>query len=104
MARGDAAGIGRSASCLPIAASARTSPKVSINASLGMLIGYAHLFSGEWWVAIFPSLTLVLLLLVHQHFGEWLRNLHDPKLRRGMYRGRKWLLSRGGRFPVIIRL
>jgi peptide/nickel transport system permease protein len=51
--------------------------------SLGTLIktGYAYLFSGEWWVVAFPSLTLVLLLASVNLFGDWLRDELDPKLR-----------------------
>ncbi|HSV82575.1 MAG TPA: ABC transporter permease [Ramlibacter sp.] len=51
--------------------------------SLGTLIkvGYQYLFSGEWWVVVFPGLTLVLLLVAINVFGDWLRDLLDPKLR-----------------------
>jgi len=51
--------------------------------SLGTLIriGYGYLFSGEWWVVIFPGLTLVLLLVAINVIGDWLRDLLDPKLR-----------------------
>lgn len=49
--------------------------------SLGTLIkvGYQYLFSGEWWVVIFPGLTLVVLLVSINVFGDWLRDLLDPK-------------------------
>ena len=51
--------------------------------SLGTLIriGYSYLFSGEWWVVIFPGLTLVLILVSINVFGDWLRDALDPKLR-----------------------
>lgn len=51
--------------------------------SLGTLIkvGYSYLFSGEWWVVIFPSLLLVALLVSVNVFGDWLRDRLDPKLR-----------------------
>ena len=51
--------------------------------SLGTLIrtGYAYLFSGEWWVVIFPALTLVILALGVNVFGDWLRDALNPKLR-----------------------
>lgn len=51
--------------------------------SLGTLIktGYNYLFSGEWWVVIFPSLTLVLILVSVNVFGDWLRDRLDPRLR-----------------------
>jgi peptide/nickel transport system permease protein len=50
--------------------------------SLGTLIriGYSYLFSGEWWVVIFPGITLVLLLVAINVFGDWLRDLLDPRL------------------------
>lgn len=51
--------------------------------SLGTLIrnGYAFLFSGEWWIVIFPSLTLVILVVVVNIIGDWLRDALNPKLR-----------------------
>ncbi len=51
--------------------------------SLGMLIrfGNDYLFSGEWWMVVFPSLALVLLALSVNLLGDWLRETLDPKLR-----------------------
>ncbi len=51
--------------------------------SLGTLIrnGYAFLFSGEWWIVIFPSLTLVILVVAVNIIGDWLRDALNPKLR-----------------------
>ena len=51
--------------------------------SLGTLIrtGYANLFSGEWWVVVFPSLTLVVLVMAINAVGDWLRDLMNPRLR-----------------------
>lgn len=51
--------------------------------SLGTLIriGNDFLFSGEWWIALFPSLALVLLVLAVNLLGDWLRDAFDPKLR-----------------------
>jgi peptide/nickel transport system permease protein len=51
--------------------------------SLGTLIkiGYGYLFSGEWWVAIFPGLTLMVLLIAINIFGDWVRDMLDPRLR-----------------------
>lgn len=51
--------------------------------SLGTLIrnGYAYLFSGEWWIVIFPSLILVILVVVVNIIGDWLRDALNPKLR-----------------------
>jgi peptide/nickel transport system permease protein len=51
--------------------------------SLGTLIrqGNDYLFSGEWWVVVFPSVALVLLALSVNLLGDWLRETLDPKLR-----------------------
>jgi len=51
--------------------------------SLGTLIriGNDFLFSGEWWITLFPSLALVLLVLSVNLIGDWLRDVFNPKLR-----------------------
>ena len=51
--------------------------------SLGTLIriGGDFLFSGEWWVSIFPGLALGVLILAVNLLGDWLRDALDPKLR-----------------------
>jgi peptide/nickel transport system permease protein len=51
--------------------------------SLGTLIriGNSYLFSGEWWISIFPGVTLVLLALSVNLLGDWLRDALNPKLR-----------------------
>jgi peptide/nickel transport system permease protein len=51
--------------------------------SLGTLIriGNEYLFSGNWWVVIFPSVVLVLLVLATNLMGDWLRDALNPKLR-----------------------
>jgi peptide/nickel transport system permease protein len=51
--------------------------------SLGTLIriGQNFLFSGEWWIVAFPSLTLVVLALAVNILGDWLRDALDPRLR-----------------------
>lgn len=51
--------------------------------SLGTLIreGQNYLFSGEWWITIFPGLALVLLALSINLLGDWLRDALNPKLR-----------------------
>jgi peptide/nickel transport system permease protein len=53
------------------------------NPSLGTLIrvGNEYLFSGIWWVVIFPSLTLVVLVLAVNLLGDWFRDTLNPKLR-----------------------
>ena len=51
--------------------------------SLGTLIriGNNFLFGGEWWIAIFPGITLALLVLAVNLLGDWLRDALNPKLR-----------------------
>jgi peptide/nickel transport system permease protein len=51
--------------------------------SLGALIriGNNFLFSGEWWITLFPSLTLVILALAVNMLGDWLRDALNPKLK-----------------------
>jgi len=51
--------------------------------SLGTLIriGTEYLFSGEWWIVAFPSLTLVLLIVSVNMLGDFLRDALNPKLR-----------------------
>ncbi|MBP6819538.1 ABC transporter permease [Ferrovibrio sp. MS7] len=53
------------------------------NPSLGTLIstGQKYLFSGEWWITIFPGLTLAILVLAVNLLGDWLRDALNPKLR-----------------------
>ena len=51
--------------------------------SLGTLIriGNDFLFSGEWWIAVFPGVALVVLVLSVNLLGDWLRDALNPKLR-----------------------
>ncbi len=51
--------------------------------SLGTLIriGNDYLFSGEWWITVFPGLALVILVLAVNLLGDWLRDALNPKLR-----------------------
>jgi peptide/nickel transport system permease protein len=51
--------------------------------SLGTLIriGNEFLFSGEWWITIFPGVALILLVLSVNLLGDWLRDALNPKLR-----------------------
>jgi len=51
--------------------------------SLGTLIriGQGFLFSGEWWIILFPSITLLSLALSVNLLGDWLRDVLNPKLR-----------------------
>jgi peptide/nickel transport system permease protein len=50
--------------------------------SLGTLIrvGNDFLFSGEWWITIFPGAALVILVLAINLLGDWLRDALNPKL------------------------
>lgn len=50
--------------------------------SLGTLIriGQGFLFSGEWWILLFPSLMLLALALSVNLVGDWLRDALDPRL------------------------
>ena len=51
--------------------------------SLGTLIriGTEYLFSGEWWIVIFPSLTLIVLIVSVNILGDFLRDALNPRLR-----------------------
>jgi peptide/nickel transport system permease protein len=51
--------------------------------SLGTLIriGNDYLFSGEWWITVFPGLMLVLIALSVNLLGDWLRDVLNPRLR-----------------------
>ena len=51
--------------------------------SLGTLIriGNDFLFSGEWWVTIYPGVVLVLMVLSINLLGDWLRDALNPRLR-----------------------
>jgi peptide/nickel transport system permease protein len=51
--------------------------------SLGTLVRFGNdfLFSGQWWVTVFPGLTLVLMVLAINLLGDWLRDALNPRLR-----------------------
>jgi peptide/nickel transport system permease protein len=51
--------------------------------SLGTLIriGQGFLFSGEWWILLFPALTLLTLALSVNLLGDWLRDALNPRLK-----------------------
>jgi peptide/nickel transport system permease protein len=50
--------------------------------SLGTMIfnGNNFLFSGEWWLVVFPGLALILLCMSVNLLGDWLRDAMNPKL------------------------
>ncbi len=53
--------------------------------SLGSLInsGFEFIFSGSWWITLFPGVFLVILILVINLLGDWLRDVLNPKLYKG---------------------
>lgn len=55
----------------------------STQPSLGTLIrlGNEVLQSGDWWITVFPGVTLAALVLAVNLLGDWLRDALNPKLR-----------------------
>lgn len=51
--------------------------------SLGLMIsdGYKMLFSGYWWLVVFPGAMLVMIVLSINILGDWLRDSLNPKLK-----------------------
>jgi peptide/nickel transport system permease protein len=51
--------------------------------SLGTLIrvGNDYLFSGEWWITVWPGVMLILVALSVNLLGDWLRDALNPRLR-----------------------
>jgi peptide/nickel transport system permease protein len=51
--------------------------------SLGTLIRFGDdfLFSGQWWITVFPGLALILMVLAINLLGDWLRDALNPRLR-----------------------
>ena len=51
--------------------------------SLGTLIrvGNDYLYSGEWWITIFPGIMLALMVLAINLLGDWLRDALNPRLK-----------------------
>jgi peptide/nickel transport system permease protein len=51
--------------------------------SLGTLIRFGDdfLFSGQWWVTVFPCVALILMVLAINLLGDWLRDALNPRLR-----------------------
>jgi len=50
--------------------------------SLGLLIksGFEYIFSGSWWITLFPGIVLVGLILAINLLGDWMRDFLNPKL------------------------
>ncbi|MCX7560642.1 ABC transporter permease [Sulfitobacter sp. F26204] len=53
--------------------------------SLGSLIssGFDYIFSGSWWITAIPGVLLVVLVLVINLLGDWMRDVLNPKLYKG---------------------
>lgn len=53
--------------------------------SLGSLIksGFEFIFSGSWWITIFPGVLLVVLILVINLLGDFMRDVLNPRLYKG---------------------
>lgn len=53
--------------------------------SLGSLIssGFDYIFSGSWWITTIPGVILVVLVLVINLLGDWMRDVLNPKLYKG---------------------
>ncbi|MEA2739985.1 MAG: peptide/nickel transport system permease protein [Acetobacteraceae bacterium] len=51
--------------------------------SIGTLIRFGDdfLFSGQWWVTVFPGAALILMVLAINLLGDWLRDALNPRLR-----------------------
>lgn len=51
--------------------------------SLGTLIkiGNEYLFSGTWWITLFPGLALIALVFSFNVLGDWLRDALNPRLK-----------------------
>jgi len=51
--------------------------------SLGTLIriGTEYMFSGEWWIVIFPSALLIIMIVSINILGDFLRDAFNPGLR-----------------------
>ena len=44
--------------------------------------GYQYLINGVWWSSFFPGLSIFLLVMSMNFFGDWLRDRLDPRLRQ----------------------
>ena len=51
--------------------------------SLGSMIrvGNDFLFSGDWWITVFPGIVLAVLVLAVNLLGDWMRDAFNPRLR-----------------------
>jgi len=44
-------------------------------------VGNEYLFSGLWWITLFPAVALVVLVFAVNLLGDWMRDALNPKLR-----------------------
>jgi len=53
--------------------------------SLGSLIssGFEYIFSGVWWITVIPGVVLIVIVLVMNLLGDWLRDVLNPRLYKG---------------------
>ena len=53
--------------------------------SLGSLIksGFDYIQSGSWWITLIPGAVLIVLVLSINLFGDWLRDVMNPRLYKG---------------------
>ena len=53
--------------------------------SLGSLIssGFSYVLSGAWWITVIPGAILIVIVLVMNLLGDWLRDVLNPKLYKG---------------------
>lgn len=54
--------------------------------SLGSLIsiGKEYLFSGSWWITLIPGFFLVIIVIAINLMGDFLRDVFNPKLYKGV--------------------
>ncbi len=57
-------------------------PPTTPSLSTLIRIGSDFLFSGEWWITIFPGAALVALILSVNLVGNWLRDAFNPTLQQ----------------------
>ncbi len=51
--------------------------------SWGLMVSEGRgLISSAWWVALFPGIAMIIVVLSFNLFGDWLRYTLDPKLRQ----------------------
>ena len=48
----------------------------------GMIIDGRDFIRDAWWISVFPGLAIMLISLSFNLFGDWIRDVLDPKLRQ----------------------